>query len=85
MATEPVRRPEPRLFLDASLVPLERALRARADDVSGDAGRHRIAVEVRKQARVHGVVDVSADGLAGVLAVTLAGELRALADELHHW
>jgi hypothetical protein len=79
------RRPEPRKFLDASLTPLERALRARADDVTGDAGRHRIANEVRKQFRIQGLDDASPDGLTGVLADVLAGELRALADELHHW
>lgn len=37
MAAEPARRPEPRKFLDASLTPLERALRARADTIEAEA------------------------------------------------
>lgn len=56
------RRDEPRKFLDASLVPLEHALLARAQVLDGAPPK---ALDMRAQ--------------------WLADELRALADELHHW
>ena len=60
MAAEPQRKPEPTKYLDASLVPLERALRARADvlqvEAAQDAGnlvntvKAGVAVELLKLA-----------------------------------
>ena len=68
------RRPEPRKFLDASLVPLERALRARADVLAEQCQ----AVDDAPDAE--GPTLIMATVLAGV-----AQEFRVLADELHHW
>ncbi|HEY5314255.1 MAG TPA: hypothetical protein VIK18_17110 [Pirellulales bacterium] len=75
MTAAPARRPEPRLFLDASLVPLERALRARADALD-----ERTALTRSLPANVRSV-----EAEAGYRSEWLAAEFRALADELHHW
>lgn len=70
MAREPQRREEPRPHLDAALVPLERALVARAKAI--DATLQDLAEDaaVTPEARALRMV---------------AGEFRGLADELHHW
>jgi hypothetical protein len=89
MPAGPQRRQNPTPHLVAHIVPVERALRARADEISSADGLSRIAAAVRQQARIHGITAVQANGLAGVLAGVLAGaladEFRALADEMHHW
>lgn len=67
-------------YLDASLVPLERALLERASLV----GAH---YDVARRAfRVHGLSnDAMAMVLPDVVAEIVAGELRGLAEELHYW
>lgn len=69
MAREPQRRDEPR-HLDAAIVPLERALIARAKTLETMAGSE---------------VAVSTDPADAVIMARIATEFRALADELHHW
>lgn len=63
---EPQRRPEPRKFLDASLVPLERALLARAGELDKKAA-------------------VEPTGTVNWIAMEMAAEFRALAEELRYW
>lgn len=68
------RRDEPRKFLDASLVPVEHALRARAAVLEVEA------TEGESQ-------EPDDEGALMGCAVKrfVAAEHRALADELHHW
>ena len=78
--TDPKRREQRRPHLDASIVPVERALLARASEI----GSHRGVA--RQAARVHGLtaeplVSVLADAVAEIVAT----EFRTLAEELHHW
>jgi hypothetical protein len=81
----PPRRDKPKAHLDASVVPVERALLARADVIASDIGTGALAGLIRQRARCHGVTDGSADALADALALVLAAEFRALAEELHYW
>lgn len=74
MAAVP-RRSEPRKFLDASLVPLEHALRARADVLDERA------TSVREQPQW----ETTIDGAKSYRDEYTAAEFRALAAELHHW
>ena len=73
----PRRRDVRRTHLDASVVPVERALLARADAIAADHGPLRVA------ARQHGIPSEIADMLADALAIVVASEFRALAEELH--
>ncbi len=79
---EPKRREQRRTHLDASVVPVERALLARA----GEIGSHLDVA--RRAARVHGL-DEGAAALIGAVADTaaeiIATEFRDLAEELHWW
>lgn len=71
MAPEP-QRSEQKRPLSVSLIPLERALRARADDLHGRS----------MAARWHGE-DIPPE--LGPVYRAMAAEFRALADELSHW
>lgn len=70
---EPKRRDQRRTHLDASAVPVERALLARAavlDDRAGTAsGQPQLGIGPDDARLLHGV----------------ASEFRALAEELHYW
>ena len=82
---EPQRREQRRTHLDASAVPVERALLARADGLDP----HELTAVLRRQFRVHGADPKAAEKQAGIFAPvlieTLAAEFRALAAELHYW
>lgn len=65
MAAQPQRRPVPVPHLGPHIVPVERALKARAEAIETSAGS---VNEPPEQTRAW-----------------LAAELRALAEELHHW
>lgn len=67
--TEPQRRELRRTHLDASVVPVERALLARAE-----------ALQAEAEALASGDTDL----LGGVKAM-FAAEFRELAEELHYW
>lgn len=69
MAAAPQRRPVRRAHLDASIVPVELALIARADALARTAADDD---------------DERADE-ARDIAAAIEGEFRALADELHYW
>ena len=69
----PPRRPQPRKYLDAGLVPLERALLARAGVLDEES---RTAQDP---------ANVTAEGRGSALLGIIAAELRELADELHYW
>ena len=80
MASEPQRREVRRTHLDAGVVPAERALLARADAI----GSHLDIA--RRAARMHGGLDERLVGaMADTVAQIVAGEFRALAEELHWW
>lgn len=79
MAREPQRRDEPR-HLDAAIVPVERALRARAHELSSGAMQ---AFAILGPEREDGTVDPAR--IEPNLKLMLAAELRALADELKYW
>jgi hypothetical protein len=78
---QPPRREQRKTHLDASVVPVERALLARAGQVGSDLGT------VRRELRVHGITERDARGLTEVIAnsvaAIVAAEFRALAEELH--
>jgi hypothetical protein len=71
MAREPQRSPEPRP-LGAAIVPVERALRARAEDLQAR----------QEYGALHGV---SEDSTEAMIRAALIVELRALAEELKYW
>ena len=73
----PKRREQRRTHLDASAVPVERALLARAGEIGSDYAA------ARKAARVHGVQSDMAEVIADAMAEPVATEFRALAEELH--
>ena len=76
MAREPQRAAEPH-HLDARIVPVELALRARAEFLSLRASQ-RNAV---KQA----FIMENGPDIESAVDVRVAEEFRALAEELHHW
>jgi hypothetical protein len=69
MAREPQRREQP-AQLSAAIVPLERALLARAKAI---------------EAKAQGEPEDGDATLTGAFYGQLAAEFRALAEELHHW
>lgn len=80
---EPQRRERRRTHLDASVVPVERALLARAADAEKFAG------QLFERAKAP---DLASDEPAAEFAVrraetldAVAAEFRALAEELHYW
>lgn len=76
---DPKRREFRRTHLDASVVPVERALLARASGIGSDYAA------ARKAARTHGVQSDMAEVIADAMAELVATEFRALAEELHWW
>jgi hypothetical protein len=78
------RREQPKLFLDASLVPLEKALMGRVDLLQS-GGVPMFTELIRQQYRVAGLTDPNADILAGILIHILCTEYRQMAEELHYW
>lgn len=80
MAPQPQRRENRKTHLDASVVPVERALIERAkaiDDELLDAHRHDPAD--------CGSAALCRDGVMDVVNTKLAAEFRELAEELHYW
>ena len=92
----PKRREQRRTHLDASAVPVERALLARAAEVGShlDVARRAARVQligaevgvVRQVFRVAGIDNPrQVTALSEAVAVIVANEFRALAEELHWW
>ena len=71
MAPEPQRREEGVRHLNAHIVPLERALIARAKALE---------LQTASSPVTHDMTPGEA-----VILLRVAGEFRALAEELHHW
>lgn len=91
---EPMRKKEPKKFLDASIVPVARALRERASQL--EQGAIFVAKEIEHVANpviknaveeivVSAVKNDIMPGLEQLVKSLLAAELRQLADELHYW
>lgn len=70
--TEPQRRPQRRTHLDASVVPVERALLARAEQLSRSAKVEEITADLASETN-------------RVIYREMAREFRDLAEELHWW
>jgi hypothetical protein len=70
MANDPRRREQRRTHLDASVVPVERALLARAESLETSA-------EALNQLAIAAPT--------AVILANVAAEFRALAEELHFW
>jgi hypothetical protein len=83
MAPQPQRREQRKTHLDASVVPMERALLARAADMESASATFRQAASAPPLAGDEAAAQ-SALARAAVLDVT-ASEFRALAEELHWW
>lgn len=81
--SEPQRRTQRRTHLDASVVPVERALLARAGDMESAAATFREAARDSPLADDEPISEF-ARVQAAVLSV-IAAESRALAEELHWW
>ena len=75
--TAPQRRATRQDHLDARVVPVERALLARAELIGSDYAA------ARQAARAHGVQSDMAEVIADAMAGMVAAEFRALAEELH--
>jgi hypothetical protein len=89
MAREPQRREQRRTHLDASVVPVERALLARAATLETEEVNGAYRAEIRKAARVAGMgpgesTEIT-EALVCVVRAAVAEQLRALAEELHFW
>ena len=78
MASEIPRREQPKRFLDASTVPVERALLERARVLSENVLSEPGAPDATDE-------QVMAAGVLSVVRATVAAELLALAQELHYW
>ena len=76
MAREPQRAAEPH-HLDARIVPVERALKARAEFLSLRASQRNAIMQAH-------IMENGPD-IESALDVRLADEFRALAEELHYW
>ena len=77
--TTPPRRDTPKVHLDASVVPVERALLARAGALENEA-----LSAAGASAAIGGRV-FARDGVPGEVIAALAAEFRALAEELRYW
>ena len=75
----PPRRTQRKTHLDASVVPVERALLARAEDLEN------LALSARGASAAHGFEVLAKDNLTAGTASAVAVEFRALAEELHWW
>lgn len=80
MAPQPQRRQQRKTHLDASVVPVERALLARAHEISTDAMG---TFAVLGPEREDGTPDLAR--IEPNLKLMLAAEFRNLAEELHYW
>lgn len=76
MAREPQRAAEPH-HLDARIVPVERALKARAEFLSLRASQ-------RNSINQAFIIENGPD-IESAVDVRMAEELRGLAEELHYW
>ena len=74
---DPKRREQRRTHLDASVVPVERALLARADDLEN------LALSARGASAAVGGPVLVREGVTHQAAQAIADEFRALAEELH--
>lgn len=83
MAREPQRREQRRTYLDASVVPVERALLARVADMESASATFRQAASAPPLADDKPAAQFAL-GRADTLDV-MAIEFRALAEELHWW
>lgn len=70
---------QPKKHLDSHLVPLERALHARADDLEN------LALSARGASLAIGSDVMAKDSMSHQMAQALAEELRLIATELHYW
>lgn len=77
LASEPPRRTQRNKHLDASIVPVERALLERAEFLSARASQRNSINEAF-------IIENGPD-IESALDVRVAEEFRALADELHYW
>ncbi len=68
------RKEQPKKFLDASLVSLEKALLARADSLEKESDSVSFEIE-----------NASYEGTAWFVARRVANEYRLLAEEMHYW
>jgi hypothetical protein len=75
----PQRRAQRKTHLDASAVPVERALLARADDLET------LALSARGASAAIGGPVLAKDHMTPDLADAVAAEFRSLAEELHWW
>ena len=73
----PARREQPKLHLDASVVPVERALLARAAFLSTRASQ-------RNAINMASIIENGPD-VESAVDVRIAEEFRTLAEELHFW
>jgi hypothetical protein len=78
------RKSERTEFLDPTLLKLERALRFRADQVESTESIAQIKRLAKNEVLASGIGSVGDAAIAGVLAKTIAGELRKIAEELHY-
>jgi hypothetical protein len=84
MVQQQQRRETPKLFLDASLIPLEKALVGRAE-ILEQRGVPEFKAVIRNEFLVHGLTDPNSDILAAILVKVLSTEFRQIAEELHYW
>jgi hypothetical protein len=73
------RRQTPRSFLDASLGPVENALRQRAEVIA------RRVLEMPAALPTTGEAEIIKDAVLGIVLSSIADEFLSLAEELHHW
>ena len=79
MSAQPQRRATRQDHLDARVVPVERALLARADMLEDDA------LNARGASAAFGSPVLTRDEMPHEVASSIATAFRALADELHYW
>ena len=79
----PVPPRKRKAHLDAGLLPLEKALLARAAALREEAGPLFMTEAIRKGQRARGGSAVTVDVLGYAMAEVLAAELAAIAEELH--
>jgi hypothetical protein len=77
VTAQPQRRATRQEHLDARVVPVERALLARADDLEN------LALSARGASAALGAPVLAKDNLPADAAYAIAAEFRALAEELH--
>lgn len=75
----PARRDQRRTHLDASAVPVERALLARADSPEP------VASSLIEAAHAAGITDQQLDIITDIVSCMVFNQFRLLAEELHWW